>query len=228
MQSKWFDIKTRALQMRIDGKSIREVERSLGIPRSTLSGWFKNIILTEEQRKILESNRINSLVEARKMALIWHHKQKEKRLQKADKDAFRTLSKVNTSNLYTRELCLSMLYLGEGLKTKSGTGLGNSNPMILKFFMRMLIDQYNIDIKKIKCSLHIRADQDPNKLQRYWAEDLGIPIENFTAFSIDKRTEGRNTYPSYRGVCVIHCGNISLQRKLLSLSRQFCEKINQD
>jgi len=48
MVTRWFDIKDKALDLRQKGKSIRFVEKKLGIPRSTLSGWFKNIILTDK------------------------------------------------------------------------------------------------------------------------------------------------------------------------------------
>ena len=40
----------------ISDQSIKFIEKKLGIPRSTLSGWFKNILLTEKQKIKLQNN----------------------------------------------------------------------------------------------------------------------------------------------------------------------------
>jgi len=53
---------------------------------------------------------------------------------------------------------------------------------------------------------------------------LGIPIDNFGYVNIDKRTVGSKTYPHYKGVCYITCGNVAIQRKLLYLGEIFCKK----
>lgn len=118
-----------------------------------------------------------------------------------------------------------MLYLGEGMKTKNGLGIGNSDSLILKFFINILVRHFNINVNKIKCSLHLRADQDPEEMKIYWAKQLNLPLKNFTLPSIDQRTSGRSTYNNYHGVCVVRCGNIAIQRKLLFLARRFCEHI---
>ena len=48
MRSKWFELKPDAIKLRKKGLSIREIELRLGIPRSTLSGWLKDIKLSDE------------------------------------------------------------------------------------------------------------------------------------------------------------------------------------
>lgn len=50
MYSKWYELKPKAVELRKEGTSIREIEKLLSIPRSTLSGWLKNIKLTTEQK----------------------------------------------------------------------------------------------------------------------------------------------------------------------------------
>lgn len=52
--------------MRTDGLSVRNIELKLGIPRSTLSGWFKNIRLNKNKEDILHKNWLQGLVSARK------------------------------------------------------------------------------------------------------------------------------------------------------------------
>src|SRR3990167_4442559 len=117
MKSKWFEYKEKARKFRRDGRSIRSIERRLKIPRSTLSGWFKDIRLTKEQKhKLTEAGRF-ALIKARLKASIWHKNQKKKRLVEADLAAQSVLAKFDTSDNNTLELALAMLYLGEGDKT---------------------------------------------------------------------------------------------------------------
>ena len=226
MQSKWFRLKEKALDLRKHGKSIRDIEISLSIPRSTLSGWFQNIKLTTLQYKLLEDRHKKSLINARKEAVLWHNQQKTDRLKLAENEAERTLLKV-ANNMETVELALALLYLGEGFKKSPRTGMGNSDPLILKFFLGVMVNIYKIDMEKIRFELHIRADQNPELMKKYWAKELNAPIYRFTSVSVDKRTAGKITYVDYKGVCVIDCGNIAIQRKLVYIGRKFCEKVLQ-
>ena len=131
MVTRWFDIKDKALDLRQGGKSIRFVEKKLGIPRSTLSGWFKNIILTDTQLKILEAQHQKGMIKGRKKAVLWHNQQKENHLSKAKTQALDTLSHINFKDVHITELALSMLYIGEGSRDNL-TSIGNTNPLILK------------------------------------------------------------------------------------------------
>ncbi len=223
MQSKWFHLKPKVINLRKQGKSIRDIETSLGIPRSTLSGWLKDVKLSKSQYKSLEIRHKKSLVNARKKALIWHNQQKIERLKLAESEADKILTKIAHSQEIT-ELGLALLYLGEGSKKSLTTSMGNSDPLILKFFLKVMTEIYKIDIEKIRFDLHIRADQNPKLVKNYWAKELKAPIHRFKLVSIDKRTTGKITYPNYNGVCVITCGNVAIQRKLVYISKKFCEK----
>lgn len=224
MISKWYGLKEKALSLRRKGNSIRNVEIELGIPRSTLSGWFKDIKLNKIQRKILDKNHRDALFTARKKAVVWHNREKEKRLCLAQGEATKVIEQINIKDANTIELALAMLYLGEGFKKKSVTGIGNSDPLVLIFFITLMRRLYAINTRDFSCNLHLRADQDPSELKLYWSKTLNIPLENFRKTSIDKRTAGSPTYESYKGVCVIRCGNVALQRKLVYLSRTYCER----
>lgn len=221
MVSKWFRFKIRAVELRLKGKSIKEIEKTLKIPRSTLSGWLREIKLTEKQRQRLDKNWQNALIKARKKAVIWHKDQKKRRLIEAKQQALSVLSQIDTQNKYTLELALSMLYLGEGDKTQQ-TSMGSSSPIILKFFIKALYTLYGVEMADLKCELHLRSDQNEKDIKQYWSDELGIPYPNFQAYK-DKRTAKSRTYHSYKGVCVVRCGNIALQRKIVHLGQEFCK-----
>src|SRR4030042_1521009 len=111
MKSRWFKLKHKAMGLRRQGFSIGKIEHRLGIPRSTLSGWFKNITLTPAQKKKLLKDWKDALVKARGKAVLWHNKQKQLRLNEAKYQAQRTLGKVNTKDKHILELALAILYL---------------------------------------------------------------------------------------------------------------------
>ena len=217
-------MKGAAIAMRKRGASFKRIEMRFGIPRSTLSGWLKPIRLNKKQKAILLSNWKKALVSSRAIAVAWHNQQKSNRLKSAESEAQAVIKKMDSQDPILLDLALSMLYMGEGFKTNV-TGMGNSDPMVLKFFIAVLSKNYNIPIKKFKCELHLRADQDPRKTRQWWSKQLKIPLSNFTSASIDRRTVGSTTYPTYKGVCIVRCGSIAIQRKLMYLSKIFCQKV---
>lgn len=225
MRSKWYYLKEKAIKLRRQGLSMNVIERRYGIARSTLSGWFKKVRLTQAQNKKLSQNSKIGLIVARKKAVLWHNERKRQRFKEAELQALGTLENINTHDKHLLELALAILYLGEGDKTTGETGLGSSDPLILKFFISCLKKIYNFDLNRIRCELHLRADQDPKKIKSFWAKELKLPLNNFKQISFDKRTIGSKTYPYYKGVCALRCGNVAIQRRLSYLANFFCKEI---
>jgi len=211
------------MALRREGNSIGSIETMLGIPRSTLSGWFRSVQLTKRQRTKLKRKSDEGLMKARVVAVHWHNAQKKNRLEKAAEEGLSVLEKI-PHNTVMLELALAFLYLGEGGKTINGTSLGSSDPRIAKFFIRCLKEIYTVPTEKIRCYLHLRADQDPEKMKRYWSKELALPLNNFGKASIDKRTAGKTTYMHYKGVCLITCGRVEIQRRLMYIANGFCER----
>lgn len=225
MQSKWFKEKDKATILRKRGNSLGFIANKFKIPKSTLSGWFKGLEISESGKLRIYKNWRLRLVSTRKGAVKWHNTQKTNRLKDAKEKAMASLVNLKSADIHLIELALAMLYLGEGGKKEGGTLIGNADPLILRFFIVVLVNVYGVPIEKIKADLHLRADQNAVQLKRYWSKTLGLPIKNFIGTFFDKRTEGRPTYPGYKGVCLIRCGHSQIQRKLISMSRLYCEKI---
>lgn len=227
MKSKWIHIKSDAINLRKTGLSIGEIESRLEIPRSTLSGWFKNIELTKSQKKRLHDNWKKGLVKARKNAVKWHNVQKQKRLETAKQEADEILRRVDVRNSDILELTLAVLYLAEGSKKNIETAIGSSDPSTLRFFISGLNNVYKFDNSKISCELYLRADQDPEELKKYWSKELNLPLSNFKHANIDKRSEGKKTYKTYKGVCSLRCGNVAIRRRLVYLAEGYFATIAQ-
>jgi hypothetical protein len=150
MKSKWFNLKSEAIRLRKSGKSLPHIHQKLGIPKSTLSYWFKHIKLTKRQKEKLHRNWLSGLVSARQGAAVWHQKEKLKRIETAEKEADLVLEKVNFTDMCTLELTLATLYLAEGSKKNVETALGSSDPNTLRFFLRSLNILYELDLSKVR------------------------------------------------------------------------------
>ena len=197
------------------------VERKLGIPRSTLSGWFKDIKLSKKQKKRLSNNKLMALSKARKNAVLWHNAQKTKRLEQASQQAQQMLQHIQKNNKYILELALAILYMAEGRKTADMTSLGSSDVRILKFYLGALRKLFKIDETRLRCSLFLRADQQSLTLKRFWSRQLNVPLKNFIQIQKDKRTIGIKTYSHYKGVCAVTYSDISIKRRLVAIAEEY-------
>jgi len=218
MYSKWFHLKPTAEKLRRSGASIKDVEKKLGISRSTLSGWFRHIRLTDKQKLRLANRKVKTLVFARKKATKVHRVTKERAIQEAQKKAQAIFKSSGVGeNEAVQKIALAALYLGEGFKRSAGLGLGNSDVRIVKFFVDCLRDVYSISTEKIRCELYLRSDQSVENEKRYWSKALKIPISRFTFASVDPRTKGKKSFVRYHGVCAVRCGAVEIEREIMYL-----------
>jgi len=223
MKSKWFEFKDEVIALRKKGISMTIIERKFGVPRSTLSGWFRSVALTDEQQSKLAQNSRDGWAKARIKAVESHHAKKTLRLLEAKQAAIETLEKIELTS-EVLDLAFAMLYLGEGAKSNA-TSLASSDSHILRFMIAVLKRNYNIAPESLRCDLHLRMDQDGDELKKHWAKQLNLPITCFRYVAYDKRSTGKPTYDHYKGVCVISCNTIAIQRKLIFLYTLFCEKV---
>ncbi len=218
MYSKWFHLKPAAEKLRKSGASLRDVEKKLEIPRSTLSGWFRHVELTDKQKLRLKNRKAEALVFARKKAVEVHRAARERAIQDAQK---RAQVIFESSDVRKREavqkIALAALYLGEGFKRSAGLGLGNSDVRIVKFFVDCLRSVYGIPAEKMRCELYLRSDQSVKNEKRYWSKALKVPISRFTFASVDSRTKGKKTFVGYHGVCAVRCGAVEIEREIMYL-----------
>lgn len=224
MNSKWFEYKEDAINLRKKGVSMTVIEREFGIPRSTLSGWFKHIQLTEAQRTQLMKNSYDGWKKAREQAVVSKNIAKAKRIRLAKdqaKSVYKSLPKDSPAVL---ELALAMLYYGEGTK-HNATSMGNSNAGLLSFFLTAVEQLYGLSRFDFRYDLHLRYDHDEEEMKQFWASSLGIKLQNIRYTIKDARTDGKPTKNDYKGVCLVNIRDISIQRRLIALYNVYCSEI---
>jgi len=226
MQSKFLPLKGCAISLRKRGLSLKYIENKLKIPRSTLSGWFKDIKLSKKQREKLFNDWKNGLIKAREKAVLWHKNGRNERREKIKKDVESFFEGLEIDNK-TGELLMAMFYLAEGGKTENSFMIANSNPQILKGIISLYRKLYELDESKFSCVLHLRKDQDEKELKLFWSSLLKIPEHKFTKTQFDKRTI-KKTYDHYKGVCVINYFDMALQRRILFIGDKLLKTIDKN
>lgn len=224
MKSTWSEYKNEAVYLREHGLSITYIERKLGIPRSTLSEWFKTVTLTPEQAANLKQRKAESLRKyqqtAQAKAAEQLRKKREAQIQGAQQEAAAAVAEIDASQQAVLDLSLALLYRGG--EKDSSVLLTANDPLRLKMVMYVLQSVYNLRPAYIECALRISPHQDDMAVRTYWSEQIGIPIENFTKLTVDKRAANN---AASNGSCTLICKNKAIQRKLTYLYNLFCDKV---
>lgn len=215
--------KEKAIRLRKKGKSIRDIEKTLGIRRSTLSGWLHNIELSESQKQRLHKEWLNALVKARFWAAQSHRNERLKRVGKIKEGVKGFVSGI-TINKTLGEIIFAIFYLAEGTKKENAMVVANSNPNVLKSFLNLFRYLYKPEESKFRCCLHLRGDQSEKQLKDFWSQLLSVPESQFNKTQFDKRTI-KTTFRDYQGVCVITYFDMDLQRRILYLGESLIQKM---
>ena len=105
-------VRAKALKARIAGKSYNEIQKEFGVPKSTLSGWFKHMVLSEIARVRLASRtRLGSAALIKRNKMQTHKaEQRAREIRASAKEIIPTLTK--------RDVLIigAVLYWAEGYK----------------------------------------------------------------------------------------------------------------
>lgn len=176
----------RALKFRLAGKSYNEISALLGIPKSTLSGWFTGLVLSDKARQ-----RIQKRVSAGTLrGLIKRNKNQThlaiQRMRACREQGCREIGRLSLDEL---RLIGAALYWGEGYKRPIESGgrqrtyhpiaLSNSDPILAGMFMKFLREVCNVSDDKIRIDVRLYEHMNKEEVLKYWQKILGLPRQNF-------------------------------------------------
>lgn len=213
-------IKKAAIQLRQKGATYNEIRKHFGVqlPKSTLFHWFRNISLNEIAKKKLDEKQKNSLKTAQKNSVLARRLKRNQYLNDLLQKNKYLIDLLKNKDV--AKIALSILYLGEGSKNpkRGSIAFGNSDPRVIKLFLKLLKQCYAIDNKKFRCTVQCRADQGTQQLENFWSAVTKIPLNQFYSSRIDKRTIGQKSKnPNYKGVCRIDYFSANILNELLKV-----------
>jgi len=111
------------------------------------------------------------------------------------------------------------LYWGEGTKaSKYAVALGNTDPELLKTFIRYLVSLFAVEQDRLKFGLQIFTDINPNEALAYWCEKLDAKPSQFYKIHVTiSGSLGTYRKKSRYGVVTVYFHNKKLRDILVSM-----------
>ena len=157
----------RARQLRADGWTLRDIAAELGVSRSSVSVWVRDVPFVPTARGPYHGPRKPHPAHLRKLAEIEH---------------CRNEAEDEIGELSPRDLMMFALalYAGEGAKTDGQVRFANTDPSLVRLFLGWLRSGFDIDEGRLRVALYLHADLDLHEAERFWSRATSIPLEQFT------------------------------------------------
>jgi transcriptional regulator with XRE-family HTH domain len=166
---------------REQGLSIKEIERRLGVSRSSVSLWVRDIELTPEQHEALHGENAVLYRQLRghavRSARFRHQRlwwQVEGRAAAARGDAVHAAA--------------CMLFWAEGSKARNAVQLCNADPEIIRFFVAFLRHYFDVPDAKIRVACNLFADhlERQREVEQFWLDVVGVPRASLTKTMVNR------------------------------------------
>jgi hypothetical protein len=176
-------MRERARLLRRSGESINDIVHTLKAKKSTVSYWCRDIRLSQTQ---IEKLAQKSLMGGRVGMLRAAEHKRQARIMSEAKEMRR--GGIDVGSLSKRDVFMIgiALYWGEGYKRgNEECGLTNSDPRLIKFFLRMMRSVYGIAKKDfiLRVSINATHKRRADEILEYWSKVTGIPKAQFTQSS---------------------------------------------
>jgi hypothetical protein len=183
---------------RLNGFSLRQLERKYKVSSSRISVWVKDIEVNNK-----------AYLEARERQL------KSKKL-------YEDLSKKFTITHESAKFLASLLYWCEGSKYPSTNRISftNSDPALVKTFIALLRKGFDIKENKFRVILQVHATQNYEVVLDYWSNLLSIPKDQFYTPTIT-RPMMRRKRMNYMGTGTVKYYDVKLLLNLMGIYESF-------
>ncbi len=201
--------KRKALAMRKKGLSYSAIKEKLGISKSTLSYWLKDLPLSPERINELRAHSPKRIERFRNTM----RKKREMRLAEVYKVVGDDLGHFTQRDILVAGF---FLYWGEGGKTKAySITFANTDPSMIRFYLEW-VKLLKIDISMIKVRLHLYLDMDIEKEIQFWAKKLSLKRSHFVKPHIKKSLHSGVNYKGFgHGTCNIIIDNRDISEYVL-------------
>jgi transcriptional regulator with XRE-family HTH domain len=164
----------RARELRARAWTLTEIATELGVSRSSVSIWVRDVRFDEAVRaQRAGANRNRGARDRRPNRLAVEKQAEIARLLAA--------GRARIGRLSDRDFLIAgtALYAGEGAKGDGAVKLANSDPRIIEFFCSWLRRFFTIDESRLRVYLYLHAGLDLDAAVAFWADLTCIPPQQF-------------------------------------------------
>ncbi len=219
------DLKNKAISLRKKGYSYRDISNKINIPKSTLSDWLKNILLSNNQSNIL-------LKRVSRGQMLGAQAVRDKRIlvtKQIRENSIKEIGKISKKEIL---MLGAVLYWGEGSKQSSRNvsqpvEFVNSDPNMCKFFIKWIVESLGINMKDLIFRIYINESKkiSANRYLNIWSNIINVSSENIKLFFTKDRYSklkriGKNNYKGQLRIVVKKSTN--LNRRISGLVEGIC------
>lgn len=196
-------LKEKAIKLRKEGRTYSEILKEISVAKSTVGLWLKDVGLSKIQKQRITEKKLEAVKRGGEV-------KRQQRIQRVQNIHRRAL--LDVSSISGRELWLIgiILYWAEGTKEKdfrhgSGINFNNSDPRMIRVFIKWLLESCRITKDRIVCEIYIHENSknSVNSVKKYWSEITGFPIEKIDKVYFKKnkiKTNRKNVNNLYYGL----------------------------
>lgn len=154
-----------ARKLRTEGLTLAEIAARLGVPKSSVSLWVRDVPV------IIEPRRRGPAAGAAAL-----RRRKEAEIARLPAEG---AARIGT--LSEREFLVAgaALYAGEGSKTDGSVRFANTDPRLVVFFCAWLRHFFDVDETRLRVALYLHEGLNLGAAVRFWSEMTGIPPAQF-------------------------------------------------
>ncbi len=185
----WYDSnmrieKQRAVELRGEGMSYSLISEQLGISKSTLSNWLKDLPYTPNEQVLYRIRRGQGTygLQRRQMRI--------NEISELNALGIFEVGKISKRDLWMIGLGL---WIGEGSKTMEQIRLVNSDPRVVYLFIRWLREICELQDENITIAMHLYPDSDELSSMKYWMDVTKLPKKQFRKTQIDRRLDKKRS-----------------------------------
>src|SRR3989344_6254590 len=134
------EIKERAISLRKNGRSLKEISELLKIAKSTASVWLANITLSSSAQKRLAHKKILGQYKT----VLLKRKQKDLLRKANEAKAYEIIENISLSKDYIK-LCCALMWWCEGNKNSSFLRFTSSDTTLIRNFLSLLRKGFMLD-----------------------------------------------------------------------------------
>lgn len=201
--------KQRARELRTQGWSYNDILREVGVSKSTLSLWLRDIPLTDEQIAAL-SDKFRA---GREKFIHKMRVRRDDRWAEYHREAEAEYAALSQDPAFMFGLAL---YIGEGSKTQPNSlRLSNCDPGVirkgLQFFLKI-----GVSPTSVRCAVHLHPGLCVETAEAYWQEITGLTPAQFykTTVALSRASSGTKTNVQCYGTCHLVIHQTRLRQKM--------------
>lgn len=223
-------LKEKAIKLRKQGLSYSEILKKIFVSKSTLSLWLQSVKLSKKQKQRLTQKKLEA------MSRGWEAIRR-KRINKTKEIVKKAKHELAKIKIDPQKLLIigAILYWAEGSKQKKnsvsqGIIFSNSDPLMIKLFIKWLKQCLKIEDERIKLEIYIHIDQKKRKKEiiNYWTQITGYPKGKFDKIYYKRhnlKSLRKNQGENYYGLMRVKVRrSADLNRKISGWIQAICEK----